>query len=252
MRPALSIVEEAPDLVWLGYVGTVLSRLSAVVPARITGVVIAHSLGRHADAELVALVDAPFTMRMRLILNDDAACNVFVENPASLVAALRRGAPMRCVRILSEGVVASDETGALERLCARASDAVRAPRPVPVTERMRAVGEPSELLAQLEIRRDEAVVAQLLFAALLGALLRARLVAAGTWYADTPVAFDECRAVDPVLAGWVAVCSRRPFGADQLPAIRARVSAVKELLAASEDIVDTPRLTVPPIQVKAN
>jgi hypothetical protein len=251
-QPSLSLVDEAPDLIWLGSIGTVLSRLGAIVPARVTGLVFGRGFGREADAELVALVDAPFTMRMRLRIADDAACSVFVENPASLVAALRHGTPMRCVRILSEGVIASDETGALERLCARASEAVRAARPVPVAERMRAAAEPSELLAQLELRRDEAVVAQLLFAELLGALLRARLVAAGTWDADAPVAFDACRAVDPVLAGWVAVCSRRPFAADQLPAIRVRVAAVTESLAASEDIVGTPQLTVPPIEVKAS
>ena len=239
------------SLEWIGSMGQILTRLDDLIPAPASGVVFAPP-GDDADADLVVLVDAPFTMRLRLHLAEQTICNVFVENPASLVAAIGAGTSPRCVRILSEGAIVSDETGALARFAAHASEARRAPRPLPVLERMRAAGGPAELLARLERRQSETVVAQLIYAELLGALLRARLAAAGSWATDVPIAFDACREVDPGLAGWVAVNARRPFAEELLPAIRTRVAAVLELLGAQEDIASGPELTVPPVLVRPN
>ena len=163
--------------------GQILTRLDDLIPAPVSGVVFAPP-GRDADAHLVVLVDAPFTMRLRLHLAEQAICNVFVENPASLVAAIGAGTSPRCVWILSEGAIVSDETGALARFAAHASEA-RARRARCRCWSDRAAGGPAELLARLERRQSEAVVAQLIYVGLLGALLRTRLAAAGSWETET-------------------------------------------------------------------
>ncbi|HEY0393107.1 MAG TPA: hypothetical protein VGD01_01305 [Candidatus Elarobacter sp.] len=178
---------------------------------------------------LVAVLERTVAHRMRVPCGDGGVCDVFLEDERSIAMAIGEGVNDRVVQMLATGTILLDDGNAvLAGLQHRAKHALETPRPDGARIAQIALVECADLLCDLECHGSEPVRAQLLYGALLLALMRARIAVEDRWLVVDADILDEVRLIDPVLAGWIAVAVRRPFTAASLPALRRRIETLVE------------------------
>jgi hypothetical protein len=217
---------------------SIQARVAGSMPGGIRGVAVA-SHGRTFKA--LVLSTALGSQRQHLVVDGNVSVAIFVENFVSVERAILSGLKPLLVRLLAEGILASDIDGALRTLQERAREAVRKPRPLSSAERLSVYSDLIQLLAELEHASKDPNAGQLVYSELLLALLRSRLVAERRWLVPASRLLEECSTVDPALSQWTAAALRTAFTTDMLPAVRVRVKTVTARFAIQGDAFAAPR-----------